>query len=62
MVKIITEWRPISVRKIGRPRSRWEDDVREDVGKIKIQKWTKVAMGREARRRTVQQDTTRGEL
>jgi len=33
-VKIITEWRPILVRSIGRPRLRWEDDVRENVGKI----------------------------
>lgn len=34
MVKNITEWRPISVRRIGSPRLRWEGDVREDVGKI----------------------------
>jgi hypothetical protein len=26
-VKIVTEWRPIAVRRIGRPRTRWENDV-----------------------------------
>jgi len=26
-VKRVTEWRPIAVRRNGRPRTRWEDDV-----------------------------------
>lgn len=34
-MKRITEWRPISVRRIGRPRLKWEDNVREDVEKKK---------------------------
>jgi hypothetical protein len=33
-VKRITEWRPIAVRRVGRPRSRWEDNVRVDLGKM----------------------------
>jgi hypothetical protein len=36
-VKRITEWRPIAVRRIGRPRLRWEDNARADLGKMKIQ-------------------------
>jgi len=35
-VKNITEWRPVSVRRIFSPRLRWEGDVKEDVGKIFI--------------------------
>jgi hypothetical protein len=38
-VKRITEQRPIAVRRIGRPRCRWEDDVRANLEKMKIQNW-----------------------
>jgi hypothetical protein len=55
MVKRITEWRPIAVRRIGRPRLRWEDDVRVDLGKMKIRNWSEMAMDREAQKRTVEQ-------
>ena len=34
-VKIITAWRPIAVRRIGRRRLRWEHDVRADLGGMK---------------------------
>ena len=27
------EWRPIALRRIGRPRLRWAGDVRVDLGK-----------------------------
>jgi len=43
-VKRITEWRPIAARRIGGQRSRWEDDVRQVLGKMKIQNWSKMAM------------------
>lgn len=33
-MKSITEWRPISVRRVRRPRLRREGDVREDVEKM----------------------------
>ena len=36
MVKRITKWRPVAVRRIGGPRIRWEVEVREDLGKMKI--------------------------
>ena len=37
-VKRITEWRRTAERSISRTRIRWEDDVRADLGKTKIQK------------------------
>jgi len=46
-VKRITEWRTIAVRRIGRQGSRWEDDIRADLGKIKILNWSKMAIDRE---------------
>jgi hypothetical protein len=61
-VKRRGEWRPIAVRRIGRRRLRWEDCVREDLGKIKIQYWTKMAMIREEWNRIVEQAKTHREL
>ena len=31
MVKAIYSWKPISRRPIGRPKTRWMDDVRKDI-------------------------------
>ena len=39
----MTEWRPTAGRKIDRQRLRWEDDVRADLGRMKIQDWSKMA-------------------
>ena len=55
----ITEWRPIAVRRIGRLGLRLEDDVREDLGRMKIQNWSKMAMDREAWERFVELAKTR---
>jgi hypothetical protein len=43
-VKRIKEWKPSAVR---RQRFRWEGHVRADLGKIKSQKWSKMAVDRE---------------
>jgi hypothetical protein len=61
-VKRIIEWRPIAVRRMSRPRLRWENDVRADLGKMKIQNWSKIAMGREAWKRIGEQAKTHKEL
>jgi hypothetical protein len=54
-VKRITECRGIAVRRIGRPRVRWEDDVREDLGKIEVQNCSQMAVDRETWSRIVEQ-------
>jgi hypothetical protein len=56
-----TELRPIAVRRIGRPSLRWEGDVRVDLGKMKIQNGSKMAMEKEAWKRTVGQAKTHKE-
>jgi len=35
MVKAIYSWKPTSRRPIGRPKTRWVDDVRKDIQKLK---------------------------
>lgn len=54
----MAEWRPILLRIIGRPRLRLEDYVREFLGKMKTQNWSKMAMDKEAWKRTAQQVKT----
>jgi len=39
MVKAIFSWKSISRRPIGRPKMRWEDDVRKDIQKLKVPNW-----------------------
>ena len=37
-VKRIHKWQPFTCRPAGRPKSRWEDDVRNGLKKIKLMK------------------------
>jgi len=39
IVKAIYSWKPISRRPTGRPKTRWEDDVRKDIKKSKLPDW-----------------------
>jgi hypothetical protein len=36
MFKAIHSWKPISKRPTGRPKTRWEDDVKKDTQKLKV--------------------------
>ena len=47
---------------VGRPRLRWEDVIREDLGEMKIQNWIKMIMDEEAWKRTVEQAKAHNEL
>jgi len=38
MVKAIHAWKPISKRPMGRPKIRWEDDVKKYVQRLKVPK------------------------
>ena len=38
-VRKICKWKPSTKRPVGRPKSRWEDDVRSDLRKMKLIKW-----------------------
>ena len=40
IVKRIYKWKPFTGRPAGSPKSRWEDDVRNELRKAKLVKWT----------------------
>ena len=39
MAKAIHTWKPISRRPMGRPKIRWEDDVKKDIQRLKVPNW-----------------------
>ena len=39
MVKKGYEWSPALTRSLGRPKNRWEDDVKSDITNMKITDW-----------------------
>ena len=47
----IYKWKPFSSRPIGRPKNRWEDDVREDLQTMKIKNWKRSVLDRDLRKK-----------
>jgi len=39
MVEKVHKWKPMSIRPQGRPKNRWQDDIRNDMKKLKIKNW-----------------------
>jgi hypothetical protein len=35
----VYEWSPALIKLLGRPKNRWEDDVRSDITRMKITTW-----------------------
>jgi len=58
IVQKIESWKPICKRPIGRPKTRWEDDVLEDIKSINISNWKKVAQNRDSWKKVVEQART----
>jgi hypothetical protein len=46
IVRKIYKWKPFTSRPVGRPKSRWEDDFRNDWKKIKLMKLTEKVQNR----------------
>jgi hypothetical protein len=40
MVKRVYKWKLMLTRPLGRPKNRWEDDIINDIKKLKIMNWT----------------------
>jgi hypothetical protein len=40
IVKKVYKWKPMLRSPLGRPKNRWEDDIRNDIKKLKIKNLT----------------------
>jgi hypothetical protein len=58
IVQKIKRWKPMVKRPIGRPKTRCEDDVLEDIKSINISNWKKVAQNRDSWKKVVEQART----
>ena len=55
VVKSNYKWKPHATRPKGRPRLRWDDDVRDDLRKMGVNNWKQKAQGRKPWRGTIEQ-------
>jgi len=58
----IYKWKPLASRPKGRPKNRWEDDVRMDLQKMKIKNWKRSVLDRDSWRTIVERTKTRKDL
>ena len=58
IVQGIKRWKLMSKRPIGRPKTRREDDVLEDVKNMNVRNWKKVAQNRDSWKKVVEQART----
>jgi hypothetical protein len=47
-VKKVFNTKPVGIRKIGRPKLRWEDEVIQDIKALGVRNWRNVAMEKES--------------
>ena len=57
-VQKIKRWKLMCKRPIGRPKTRWENDVLEDLRKMNVYNWKKMAQNRESWKKAVEQART----
>ena len=50
----IKRWKPMSKRPVGRPKTRWEDDVLDDIKNVNVRNWKKVAQNRDIWKQAVE--------
>jgi hypothetical protein len=58
IVQRIKRWKPMCKRPIGRAKTRWEDDVLEDIKDMNARNWKKVAQNRDSWKQVVEQVRT----
>ena len=57
-VKKIFNWKPLTKRSQGRPKYRWEDNIKQDICQIKIKNWTACTQDREKWKEVVEKGKT----
>jgi hypothetical protein len=60
--KTTYKWKPYATRPKGRPRLRWEDDVRNDLGRTGTKNWKQKAQERKQWKEIIEQAKTHKEL
>ena len=58
IVQKINRWKPMSKGPIGRPKTRWKDDVLEDIKSMNRGNWKRVAQNWESWKEVVERDRT----
>ena len=58
MVKAIYSWKTISKRPTGRPKIRWEDDVKKDTQRLKVPDWKTLVQDRGSWKNVVEKAKT----
>jgi hypothetical protein len=62
VVRKIYKWKPFAGIPVGRLKSRWEDDVRNDMRRVQLVKWTEHVQDRPKRKFIVEKAKTLPEL
>jgi len=62
IVKRIHKWKPFTRRLARRPKPRWDDDVRNDLKKMKLVKWAEQVQDRAKWKATVEKAKTLSEF
>jgi len=42
----LLDWKLMGTRPVGRPRQRWQEDVMDDLKKLKVKNWKEIAKDR----------------
>ena len=62
MVKRVYKWSPALTRSLGRPKDRWEDDVKSDVANLRITNWKDCIRNRSKWKEFVEKDKSSPKL
>jgi len=62
IVRKIYKWQPYVTRPAGRPKHRWDDDIRNDLKRMKLLKWSEQARDRLEWKKIVEKAKTLHEL
>jgi len=46
LIRKLLVWKPMGIRPVGRSRQRWQEDVMEDLKKLKVKNWKEKAKDR----------------
>jgi len=57
-VQKMKRWKPMSKRPIGRPTTRWEDEILEDITSMNVHNWKKVVQNRDSWKKVDKQART----